>query len=111
MRRGIIKPMAALIASGTLWVLISVAFILDAVEAPRRLIQVGLALLGAEFLLLVVAANSAECSGGPCVGTDHITEATGASEALVSYVIPGLTAAFTLYLVAYGVLRHRRASS
>jgi hypothetical protein len=101
--------MVAVIASTTLWLLVSLAFILEAVEAPRRLIQVGLVLLGVEFVLLVVAANSAECAGGPCVGAERITEATGALEAIVSYVIPGLTAAFALYVIAYGLLRHRDA--
>ena len=103
--------MAAVIASATLWVLISLAFILDAVEAPRRLIQVGLGLLAAEFVLLVVAGYSAECAGGPCVGNEHITEATGASGAVITYVIPGLTATFALYLTAYGLLRNRDAKS
>jgi hypothetical protein len=101
---------AAVIASATLWLLISLALILDAVEAPRRLIRIGLALLGAEFVLLVVAGSSAECPGGPCVGEERITEATGASEAIVSYVIPGLTAVFALYVIAHGLLRHRGAS-
>jgi hypothetical protein len=102
--------MPAVIASATLWLLISLAFILDAVEAPRRLIQAGLALLCAQFVLLLVAGYSAECAGGPCVGTETITEATGVSGAIVTYVIPGLTAGFALYVVAYGVLRHRNAA-
>ena len=103
--------MAALVASATLWLLISLAFMLDAVKAPRRLIQVGLALLGAEFVLLVVASYSAECAGGPCVGTETITEAAGTGQAIVTYVIPGLTAAFALYIVGYGLARHRGANS
>ena len=103
--------MAAVIATATLWLLVSLAFILDAVDAPRRLIQVGLALLGAVFVLLVAASASAECSGGPCVGEQHITEATGPWETVVSYVIPGLTAAFAVYVVAQGLLRHRGARS
>ena len=98
--------MAALIASATLWVLISLAFILDAVKAPRRLIQAGLGLLAAEFVLLVIAGYSAECPGGPCVGDEHITEATGASGAIITYVIPALTTAFALCLLTYGLRRH-----
>jgi len=103
--------MAPVVASGTLWLLISLAFIMDAVEAPRRLVQVGVALLGAEFVLLIGATSSAECSGGPCAGSQHITEATGAWPEIVTYVIPGLTAAFAIYVVAYGLKRHRRATS
>lgn len=103
--------MVAVIASGTLWLLISLAFLLDALKAPRHLVQAGLALLGAEFVLLVVASYSAECTGGPCVGEQHITEATGLSAAIITYVIPALTAAFALYLIAYGLLRHRGARS
>jgi hypothetical protein len=101
----------AVIASATLWLLISLAFILEAVEAPRRLIQAGLGLFAAEFVLLYVAASSAECPGGPCVGNEHITEATGVSGTVITYVIPGMTAAFALYLIAYGLQRHRAAES
>jgi hypothetical protein len=103
--------MAAVIASATLWLLISVAFLLDALKAPRRLIQIGMALLGVEFLLLVIAANGAQCTGGPCVGEQRITEATGPSAAIITYVIPALTAGFALYLIAYGLRRHRGARS
>ena len=103
--------MAAVIASVTLWLLISGAFLLDAVKAPRRLIQAAVALLGVEFVLLVVAANSAECAGGPCVGAERITETTGPWGTIVTYVIPGLTAAFALYVLTYGLMRHRGAKS
>ena len=103
--------MAAVIVSATLWLLISVVFISGAVEAPPRLVRIGVALLGAEFVLLIAASYSAECPGGPCVGEDKITETTGPWEAIVTYVIPGLTAAFAVYLVVYGVRRHRRMQS
>ena len=102
---------AALIASATLWLLMSLAFILGAIEAPRRHIQLGMMLLTAEFVILVVAGSSAECSGGPCVGSERITEMTGPWEAVVSYVIPALTAAYALFLVAYGVRHHRRTTA
>jgi hypothetical protein len=91
----------------TLWLLTSLAFILDSVKAPRRLIQAGLALLGLEFAFVVLAFSQARCEGGPCTGDEGLA---GASQTIVMYVAPAIAAAFTLCLIVYGLMRHRHAS-
>ena len=99
------------VTGATIWMLISLAVILNAVKAPGRLIQVGLGILSLEFVLLVIASSTSECSGGPCVSGDQITEASGLSAAAVSYVTPAFTIAFTLFAIAYGLVRHRGAGT
>ena len=98
----------ALIVGGTLWLLISLAFLLDSLNAARALIRALMAMLAAEFVFVIVAVERAECAG-PCFGEEGLIQATGLFAALAFYVIPGLAGAFTLYLVAYG-LRRRRAT-
>jgi hypothetical protein len=100
-----------LIAGATIWLLISLAFILVALDVHPRVIQAGCAILGLEFVFLAVAAGSAECSGGPCTSEQLLTGATGVPAALITYVLPALTAGFTLSLIAYGLLRHRGAKA
>ena len=100
--------MALVVVASVLWLLVALALLLTTLEAPRGLVRAGMAILGADFVLLVVAAATAECAGGPCVGEEHLTETSGFVEALVKYAMPGLTAAFTVYLIAYGLRRRER---
>lgn len=100
--------MTPVVIAAMMWLMVSVAFILNALQAPRWLIQVPLGLLAAEFVLTIVAINDAECSGGPCIGSEGLH---GWSLTAVELVIPGLAGVFTLYVVAYGLLRHRAATS
>ena len=92
----------------TMWLMVSLAFLLNALKAPGWLIRVPLGILAAEFLLTIVALNRAECAGGPCSGTEGVH---GWSLSAIQYVLPGLAVAFTVYLVAYGVGRHKAATS
>ena len=101
--------MTAVVAGSVLWLLVALVLMLSALEGPRRLVQSGLAILGAEFVLLIVASASSECAGGPCVGEATITQAPGLVRALVTYAIPAASAAFTIYLIAYGLRRHHGA--
>ena len=99
------------ITGATIWLLVSLGFILVALDVDRRVIQAGLAILGLEFLFLLIGAGSAECAGGPCTGEQLLTEATGAPAAIITYVIPARTAGYVLYVIAYGLRRHRHANA
>lgn len=100
--------MPSLTIGATIWLLISLAGILNSVSAPRRLIQAPLALIGVEFVLVVAAFSERDCAGGPCSPADALS---GPSEVFVSYLMPALAAALTLYLIAYGVRHHRRTAT
>jgi hypothetical protein len=100
--------MALVITGATIWLLISLAFLLDSLKAPQHLVRVGLALLALEFVAIVVALAQADCSGGPCVGGPGVD---GLSRSAVTYVVPALAAAFMLYVTAYGLRHHRRTQS
>jgi hypothetical protein len=94
--------------SGTLWLLISLAFILDSVDAPRYLVRATLALLGLAFVAVVFPFSQVQCSGGPCIGGQGLADEWYAA---LTYGLPGIAIAFTAALVAYGVLRHRDAKA
>lgn len=85
----------ALIAAA-MWLMVSLAFILNSLDAPRWLIRIPLAVLAAEFVLTIVAGYSAE---------------PGASYTAIVYVLPGVAVAATLYAIGYGLRRNRRAQS
>jgi hypothetical protein len=94
--------------AATMWLMVSLAFILNALRAPVWLIRVPLGVLAAEFVLTIVALyDGGEC-GGPCTGTEGMH---GAALTAVQYVLPGCAVAFTLYVIAYGISRHRRAKA
>ncbi len=100
--------MTPAVIAGTMWLMVSLAFILNALHAPRWLIRIPLGVLAVEFVLSIVAVAGAECTGGPCAGTQGLG---GASLTAIQYVLPGAAVAFTLYVIAYGLLRHRGARS
>jgi hypothetical protein len=97
----------ALIAAA-MWLMVSLAFILNSVQAPRWLIRIPLGILAAEFVFTIVATYSAECEGGPCTGTEGFA---GASYVAIVYVLPAVAVASTIYAIAYGLRHHRRAQS
>jgi hypothetical protein len=97
----------ALIAAA-MWLMVSLAFILNSLHAPRWLIRIPIGVLAAEFVFTIVATYSAECEGGPCVGTQGFA---GASYTAIVYVLPGVAVLATLYAIAYGLRHHRRAQS
>jgi hypothetical protein len=89
--------------AATLWLLISLAFILDSVKAPLHLIRATLGLLAVEFVIVVAPFADDPCVSGPCDDDDLWLT-------VVSYVTPGLAGALTLYAIGYGLLRHRGAA-
>ena len=100
--------MTPVMIGATMWLMVSLAFILNALRVPGWLIRVPLGVLAAEFALTIVAVYGAECGGGPCTGTEGLH---GASLTAIQYVRPAVAVAFTLYLIAYGLVRHRRTLS
>jgi hypothetical protein len=94
--------------AATMWLMVSLAFILNALHAPLWLIRVPLGVVAAEFVLTIVAFYDAECDGGPCAGSQGFH---GASLTAIQYVLPGVAVAFTFYVIAYGLRHHRRAQS
>jgi hypothetical protein len=82
--------------AGTMWAMVSLAFILNSLHAPRWLIRIPLGILATEFVLSIVATYRDD---------------PGASYTLGVYVLPGAAVAAALYTVAYGLRRHRRAQS
>ena len=100
--------MEPVVIAATMWLMVSLAFILNALRAPLWLIRVPLGVLAAEFVLTIVAFYDAECDGGPCEGSQGLH---GASLTAIQYVLPGAAVAFTFYAIAYGLRRHRRAAS
>jgi hypothetical protein len=93
---------------GTLWLLIALGLILHSLDAPRRLVRATGALLGLMFVALVLPLSEAQCSGGPCIGMEGISDEW---YDVLLYGMPGVAIAFTIAVIAYGLLRHRGARS
>jgi hypothetical protein len=100
--------MSPVVIAATMWLMVSLAFILNALHAPPWLIRVPLGVLATEFVLTIVAIYDAECAGGPCEGTQGVH---GVSLTAVQYVLPGAAVAFTLYVIVYGLRDRRRTES
>ncbi|MGH2837532.1 MAG: hypothetical protein ACRDJY_04185 [Thermoleophilaceae bacterium] len=100
--------MAPVVIAATMWLVVSLAFILNALHAPLWLIRVPLVVLAAEFVLTIGAVYDAECGGGPCEGSQGLH---GASLTAIEYVLPGVAVAFTLFAIAYGLREHWRAEA
>jgi hypothetical protein len=94
--------------AGTLWLLISLAFILDSVDAPRGLIRTTLALLALSLLAVLLPSVRDQCSGGPCFGVQGLP---GKWYDVLTYGLPTVAIGFTIAAIAYGLLRHRRAKA
>ena len=91
-----IDSMAVVPIAAAMWLMVSLAFILNSLHAPAWLIRIPLGILAAEFVLTIVEGYSAE---------------PGAPYTAIVYVLPGAAVASTFYAVAYGLRRHRRAQS
>ena len=97
-----------MVIAATMWLMVSLAFILNSLRAPLWLIRVPLGVLAAEFVLTIVAVNDAECDGGPCVQLQGLH---GASLTAIRYVLPAVAVASTIYAIAYGLRHHWRTES
>ena len=93
--------------AATMWLLISLAFIVDSVKGPLSLTRGALTLLAVEFVVLALGFSDLRCAGGPCAGVEGLSDL---SQTIVSYVIPGLALALTLYAIGHGLARHCRAA-
>jgi hypothetical protein len=89
--------MSPVVIAATMWLMVSLAFILNALHAPPWLIRIPLGVLAAEFVATIAwGYSSAE---------------SGPAYTAVVYMLPGAAVAVALCTIAYGLRRHRRAES